>query len=173
MAMAFRSSSGCLETWNVAVSKFGTWIFGTSTKVPTASSTCCSTRSTGTRKIERILTHFWSLLSVFLVPNSVNNFRIIKNILSYSASLLFWDNRQKRHHCFQENMMRGGRFEDGEDPIQVVIFIVTSTNLFQTMVATSNRDDRTSEDIVKIVINKGSIQRVRHWKPHFYNSLSL
>ena len=59
-------------------------------------------------------------------------------------------------------MMRGGRFEDGEDPIQVVIFIVTSTNLFQTMVATSNRDDRTSEDIVKIVINKGSIQRVRH-----------
>ena len=47
-----------------------------------------------------------------------------------SASLLFWDNRQKRHHCFQENMMRGGRFEDGEDPIQVGKFIDPQANHF-------------------------------------------
>ena len=127
--MVSQSSSGCQKTWSGEASKFGTWTFGTSTKVPTASSTSFFTRNIGTREIQQTRTPSWSLLSAFQVPNSVNNLHIISKAHFISlASLLFWDNRQKRHHCFQENMMRGGRFDDEEDPIQVEIVTFAPIN---------------------------------------------
>ena len=128
--MVSRSSSGFQKTWNGAASKFGTWTFGISTKVPTANSTFSSTQNIGTKETQLTRTPSWLLLSVFQVPNFVNILEFFKPHFFNSASLLFWDNRQKRHHCFQENMMRGGRFEDGEDPIQVGIFIDPQANHF-------------------------------------------
>ena len=174
--MASQSSSGFQRTWSGAASKFGTWTFGISTKVQTASLTFSSTQNTGTKETQLTRTPSWLLLSVFQVPNFVNILEFFKShFINFSVSSFLGQSAKTtpllpRKHDARRKIWRRRGPNSGRNN-----YWSSSSSFFQTMVATSGRDDRTSEDIVKIVINKGSIQRVRHWffKPHFSCKISV
>ena len=135
--------------WLTIDFRSGIWISGISTADTMAVSMFYSTKNIIFKMIRLIDIHFLSLLKDYRHLNFVSS-RFWTDMSSIEpwfifslASLLFWDNRQKKHQCFDPSMHRS----NGRTMVQ------------EAMAADPNIDD--TEDITKLVVNRDGLRRIR------------